>query len=108
MVDEFSEFEQSMNAKIKDVRGEIRDRKDRLVKEVEDFEANLGSTSEANRLKHSRGEKNLTLIYNILEQLKKQVETSHNYLSKEVTSIETRLFITKQMLGRDVESNLES
>jgi thiamine biosynthesis lipoprotein ApbE len=46
-----------MNAKIKDVRSEIRERKDRLVKEVEDFESNLGSTSEANRLKHSRGEK---------------------------------------------------
>ena len=100
MVAEFTEFEQAINARIKDIRGEIRERKDNLVKEVEDFEAGLGSKSEANRLKHSRG--GWSHIYP-LEQLKKQVETSHNYLSKEVTSIETRLFITKQMLERDIQ-----
>jgi hypothetical protein len=76
-----------------------------LVKDVEVFEANLNSV-DSKKIKNSRGMGLYSLKF--IEQLKKQVETSHNYLSKEVTSIETRLFITKQMLGRDVEANLDA
>lgn len=46
-------------------------------------------------------------MHNSLEQLKKQVETSHSYLSKEATYVNTRLFVVKQALGRDIQSNLE-
>lgn len=51
--------------------------------------------------------KSNNLMHKCLEQLKKQVETSHSYLSKEATYVNTRLFVVKQALGRDIQSNLE-
>ena len=113
--DEFGPFEQDLKLKLKEIKTQVDQRKDTLVTDVENFESGLTQV-EANRLKNSRGKFISTFwdftlhspslqlcLHVILEQLKKQVETSHNYLSKEVKSVEHRLYITKEMMRRDTD-----
>lgn len=105
-----------MQKEMTEVKSDIKERKSRLTRDVREFEKSL-SKQEASRLKNSRGKiliyfylpQNVSYIIKIscLEQLQKQVETSHSYLSNEAEGIRKRLASTKHMVGRDIESNIE-
>lgn len=54
LVSGFATFESDLKQKIEGVRDEIKERKNKLVRDVQDFEGNL-SKEDANRHKNSRG-----------------------------------------------------
>jgi chromosome segregation ATPase len=121
LIDEFATFEDNLKQDISFAKDLINDRKDKLVTDTEVVEQKL-TQAQSLKKKAIRGDPTtrdkkifelkieLTKLESAnknIDQLKRQIETSNNYLNKEVSSIETRLFTTRQMLSRDVEANLD-
>lgn len=122
VLDEFNEYETKLNSDIDQIKELIHARKDKLVTDMEVIDDKLDNaqTLRKQATKGSPSERDKK-VYQLkielakldsaaksVDQLKRQIEASNNYLNKEITSIETRLFTTKQMLSRDIESNLDA
>lgn len=120
-VEEFNDFEAKFKEDLESVKELIENRKEKLVTDVLviDDKVDQANTLKKKCTRGSPSERDkkayqLKIEFSKLDastkhvdQLKKQIESSHSYLNKEVDSLETRLFTTRQMLSRDIETNLD-